>query len=98
MLTNTFLIPASIAFFAAVSTVFCAAKGVLLRDPLNPKQPELHHETAFPCLSEKVTNVLLKVDFILTIPSGIFFFSLRFTFTLGPAIFNLLNYLNTENV
>jgi hypothetical protein len=37
-----------------------AAKGVLLRDPLNPEVPALAQATVLPWLSVTVTMVLLK--------------------------------------
>ena len=69
----------SAAFFAAS----VAAKGVLFRDPLNPRAPELHHEIAFPNLSVRVTIVLLKDALTNPIPSGSTF--IYFFFFFGPA-------------
>ena len=76
-LTSMELNPSAIASSAAFLAASVAANGVLFRDPLNPKVPELHHEIAFPSLSVKVTMVLLKVALTKPIPSGstfVFFF------------------------
>src|SRR5262249_51029723 len=53
--------PYSIALRAAISAAVWAAKGVLLRDPLNPALPALDQATTLPILSVRVTIVLLKV-------------------------------------
>ena len=42
--------PYSIAFFAAVSAVVCAAKGVDFFAPLNPNEPADAHESALNIL------------------------------------------------
>src|SRR6266540_3247989 len=68
--TWTVRIPKSTAFRAALSAATCAANGVPLRDPLNPTVPALAHATTFPCGSVIVTIVLLKVEWMFTIPSG----------------------------
>src|SRR5581483_373294 len=62
--------PCSIAFFAASSAAWLAAKGVLFRDPLNPTTPELLQESTFPSGSVIVTSVLLKVDWMYAFPRG----------------------------
>src|SRR5215813_12362334 len=59
--TSTCLSPRSMALRAAFSAAVCAAKGVLLREPLKPTLPALAHETTLPILSVRVTMVLLKV-------------------------------------
>ena len=41
MFTSKFLTPTSCISFAKVDAICDAAKGVLLRDPLNPKRPAL---------------------------------------------------------
>src|ERR1700751_6266833 len=46
--------------FAAVDAACCAAKGVPLRDPRKPSDPELFHDRTLPFISEIVTIVLLK--------------------------------------
>ena len=76
-LTSIVLNPNAMASSAAFFAHSVAAKGVLLRDPLKPSAPELHHEMAFPNLSVRVTIVLLNVALINPIPSGstfVFFF------------------------
>src|SRR5579864_713958 len=66
-------IPCSIALRAASSAASCAAKGVLLREPLKPRDPELDHATVLPLTSVIVTTVLLKVDWMCAIPVAMFF-------------------------
>ena len=46
----------------AFSAAVCAAKGVLLRAPLNPELPADAHETVSPVKFVIVTIVLLNVD------------------------------------
>src|SRR3954453_19497646 len=46
--------------FAAFDAACCAAKGVPLRDPRKPSDPELFHVRTLPFMSEMVTIVLLK--------------------------------------
>ena len=53
--------PWSIAFLAASWAASCAAKGVLLREPLNPTTPAEDQEITLPDTSVMVTTVLLKV-------------------------------------
>ena len=60
--------PWSIAVRVTVSAAVCAAKGVLLRDPLNPIVPPLDQLTTFPWVSVIVTIVLLKVAWIWATP------------------------------
>jgi hypothetical protein len=71
-------IPWSIAFRAASSAASCAAKGVLFRDPLNPRDPALDHDTVLPLTSVIVTTVLLKVDWMCAIPEETFFLTFFF--------------------
>src|SRR5271165_894727 len=59
--TSTVRSPTSLALFAAVRAACCAANGVPLREPRNPRDPALDHETVLPSGSEMVTIVLLKV-------------------------------------
>lgn len=77
-LTAITFIPFSIAAFPAASPAICAAKGVDLRDPLNPKAPALDHATAFPFSSVIVTMVLLNVEWTCATPRAIFLRALRF--------------------
>src|SRR5665648_11986 len=78
--------PCSIATLAQVSAAICAAKGVLLREPLNPREPALDQESAFPLVSVMVTMVLLNVDLMWAIPLSIFLRSRRFVRTTLRAI------------
>jgi hypothetical protein len=52
------------ALRAASSAASCAANGVLLRDPLKPRDPALDQATVFPFTSVIVTTVLLNVDWM----------------------------------
>src|ERR1700722_16683240 len=45
---------------AAFDAACCAAKGVPLRDPRKPSDPELFHDRTLPFISVMVTIVLLK--------------------------------------
>jgi hypothetical protein len=54
--------PISIAFFKAFSVARRDAKGVLLREPLNPTAPALDQATVFPWWSVTVMIVLLNVE------------------------------------
>ena len=74
----TVRIPCSIARRAASSAASCAANGVLLRDPLNPREPALDHDTVLPFTSVMVTTVLLKVDWTYAIPVATFFLTFFF--------------------
>src|ERR1700723_1144767 len=67
--TSTVRNPTSFALFAAVSAACCAANGVPLREPRNPREPALDHDTVLPSGSEMVTIVLLKVAWICTTPT-----------------------------
>src|SRR3989338_3755758 len=60
--------PYSMALRAAISAAVCAAKGVLLREPLNPALPALDQETTLPVLSVSVTMVLLNVAWMCATP------------------------------
>jgi hypothetical protein len=51
----------------------CAAKGVLLRDPLKPTHPAELRQSVSPSGSVIVISVLLKVAFICTIAFATFF-------------------------
>src|SRR5690348_9000445 len=55
----------------------CAAKGVPLRDPRKPSDPELFQESTLPCMSEMVTMVLLNDAWICATPCGTCLRSLR---------------------
>src|SRR5688572_17515676 len=58
--TSSVRIPTSRARVAAVEAACCAANGVPLREPLNPREPALDQHTTFPSRSVIVTTVLLK--------------------------------------
>src|SRR5512146_1602415 len=62
---------------AAFIAACWAAKGVPLREPRKPSEPELFHETTFPSPSEMVTMVLLNDAWMLTTPWGTFLRSRR---------------------
>src|SRR5207237_3804858 len=79
--TLTFLRPCSIALAAASPAATWAAKGVDLREPLKPRAPADDQESTFPETSVMVMMVLLKVDWMKTMPVWmfflVFFFALR---------------------
>jgi hypothetical protein len=54
--------PWSCALRAASSAASCAANGVDLREPLNPRTPADAHATVLPLTSVIVISVLLKVE------------------------------------
>src|SRR3954452_13619127 len=72
-ITETFFRPCSIALAAASPAATCAAKGVDLRDPLNPRAPADDQESTFPLTSVMVMMVLLNVLWMKTIPVCTFF-------------------------
>src|SRR5258708_12783585 len=55
---------------AAFDAACCAGKGVPLRDPRKPSEPELFHEITLPAMSVMVTIVLLKDACTCTSPCG----------------------------
>ena len=58
---------------------------MLLRDPLNPREPALDHATVLPFTSVMVTTVLLNVDWMCAIPVATFFLVFFFCgLALGP--------------
>ncbi|EFR92760.1 conserved hypothetical protein, partial [Listeria innocua FSL J1-023] len=75
--TSNVFKPCSCADFAALSAAICAAKGVDLREPLNPREPALDQAKALPCVSVIITIVLLNVERMCAIPDSIFFFTRR---------------------
>src|SRR5580700_11721521 len=80
----TVRIPCSIARRAASSAASCAANGVLLRDPLKPREPADDQATVLPFTSVIVTTVLLNVDWMWAIPVEMFFLLFFFaTLALG---------------
>src|ERR1700687_3547504 len=78
--TVTLFRPCSIDFAAASPAATCAAKGVDLRLPLNPRAPAEDQAITFPETSVMVMIVLLKVDWMWTTPLRMFFFVLRLAF------------------
>src|SRR5437762_464367 len=85
--TSHCCIPASCAFFAASHAACCAANGVPLREPRNPRAPEDDCAIKFPSRSVIEIIVLLNDAAMYAIPLGIFFFSfLRKTFFFPPAV------------
>src|SRR6266550_5130746 len=84
--TSHCCMPDSIAFLAASYAACCAANGVPLREPRNPRAPEDDCDTKFPSRSVIEISVLLNDAAIKTIPLGMLFFSfLRKTFFLPAA-------------
>src|SRR5260370_31428742 len=67
-ITSTLRTPCSIARRAAASAASCAAKGVDLREPLNPTLPDDAHDSVFPERSVKVMIVLLNDDLMCATP------------------------------
>src|SRR5512140_1755600 len=78
--TVTFLRPCSIAFAAASPAATCAANGVDLREPLNPRAPADDQLSTFPETSVIVIMVLLNVAAMWTTPVDTFFFTRFFPF------------------
>src|SRR6267142_1565599 len=66
--TSTRLRPWLIASRALASAATCAAKGVLLREPLKPTLPALAHVMTAPSVSVIVTMVLLKLAWMWATP------------------------------
>src|SRR5256885_7056752 len=80
--------PCSIALWAASSAASWAAKGVDLREPLNPLTPAEDQATTFPETSVMVTMVLLKEAVMWAIPLWTLlrtFFALLFGFGVAGA-------------
>src|SRR5256884_8657637 len=67
-LTSISLTPNFVALSAQVSAARWAAKGVLLRLPLNPTVPAEAKQSVSPLVSVIVTTVLLNVALIWAIP------------------------------
>jgi len=77
-LISTSRTPLRIAALAQRCAALCAAKGVLLREPLKPTQPAEPEQTVLPSKSVIVINVLLNVAFMCTIARTTFFLTFRF--------------------
>jgi hypothetical protein len=75
--TSTCRKPLSIPLRAASSAARWAANAVDFREPVNPTVPELPHATVLPCGSVRVIIVLLNVDWMYALPTGIDLRSLR---------------------
>src|SRR4051794_6034945 len=75
--TSTFCMPCSMPLRAAASAVTCAAKGVLLREPLKPAPPADSHAITLPSRSVSATIVLLNDVLMCACPIGMFFLTLR---------------------
>ncbi len=82
---------------AALSAAICAAKGVDLREPLNPTWPAEAQLITFPIGSVIDTMVLLNVLLMCAAPWATFFFSLRRTF-LAPAAVRALGGMSLRSV
>ena len=65
--------PCSFAFRAQSSAAVWAAKGVDLREPLNPAVPADDQAMVFPCSSVMVIIVLLNEEEIWATPEEMFF-------------------------
>src|SRR5213080_2667145 len=73
MRTSRFLTPHSCAALPAASAATCAAKGVDVREPLNPAPPDVAHDSALPWRSVIVMIVLLNDAWMCATPSETFF-------------------------
>src|SRR3954452_2796611 len=71
--TETFLRPCSMALAAASPAATCAANGVDLREPLQPRAPAELQSSTLPETSVMVIIVLLNVDEMYTSPVDTFF-------------------------
>src|SRR5690349_7576120 len=69
--------PCSMPLRAAASAVTWAAKGVDLREPLNPAPPADSHAMMLPSRSVRATIVLLNDVLMCAWPIGMFFLTLR---------------------
>jgi hypothetical protein len=69
--------PIDVAALIACSAASLAANGVLLREPLNPADPELPQHTVLPCLSVMVMIVLLNEAKMCICPEDRVRFTLR---------------------
>jgi len=75
--------PLRMASFAHRWAACCAAKGVLLRDPLKPMQPDELEQTVSPSISVIVINVLLNVALICARALTTFFLAFRRVFAIS---------------
>src|SRR5208337_1041121 len=71
---------------AAFEAACCAAKGVPLREPRKPREPELFQLNVLPTGSVMVTMVLLNVACTYAMPNGTFLRSRFLNFLFLPAL------------
>src|SRR5580704_5608782 len=71
---------------AAFEAACCAAKGVPLRDPRKPSDPELFQLSVLPIWSVMVTIVLLNEAWMYAMPNGTFLRSRFLNFLVLPAL------------
>src|SRR5215467_3311560 len=71
---------------AALEAACCAAKGVPLREPRNPSEPELFQLSVLPIWSVMVTMVLLNEAWMCATPYGTFLRSRFLNFLFLPAL------------
>src|ERR1019366_5823110 len=71
---------------AAFDAACCAAKGVPLREPRKPSEPELFQLSVLPTGSVMVTMVLLNVACTCAMPNGTFLRSRFLNFLPLPAL------------
>src|ERR1035438_3081165 len=71
---------------AAFEAACCAAKGVPLREPRKPSEPELFQLNVLPIWSVMVTMVLLNVACTYAMPNGTFLRSRFLNFLFLPAL------------
>src|SRR5574337_1760090 len=85
--TSSVRMPCSEALRTASSAAIWAAKGVDLREPLNPMVPAEDQEIVLPCASVTVIMVLLNDECTCATPETIFLRSRRRTRVVSLAIF-----------
>ena len=95
--TERTVIPCSMAFLAQSSAATWAAKGVALRDPLNPAAPADDQAIALPCSSVIVTIVLLKEEEMWATPEAIFLRLRRVMRVVSLAIVNSRSFLGVRS-
>src|SRR5262245_40924997 len=88
MRTSRFFTPHSCASAPARPAATCAAKGVLLREPLKPLLPQVAQASVLPCRSVMVTIVLLNDACMCAMPSATFFLTFLRTRVLAFAMSN----------
>src|SRR5262245_42518561 len=86
MRTSRVFTPHACASAPARPAATCAAKGVLLREPLKPLLPHVAHASVLPWRSVIVTMVLLKEACMCAIPSATFFLTFLRTRVLAFAM------------